>query len=71
MFWTLIIACWNKNSLFYESNLKHFGKEMNLAKDKKVSRIHLMLLFDTFYWLCCVCTVYIENNYFIDPLYFL
>ena len=47
---------------------KILGKT-NLLNDKKVCRIHLILLFDIFYWLCWFCIAYIENKYFIDPLY--
>ena len=43
---------------------------MNLPNNKKLCRIHFMLLFDIFYWLYFLCVVYIDNNYFIDPLYF-
>ena len=70
MFWTLIISWWNKNSLFYESSLKNVVKKMNLPNDKKVCRLHLVVLFDIFYWLCYFCTVYTENKYLFDPLYF-
>ena len=38
IFWTLNISCWNKSSVFYDSNLESVGKKMNLLNDKKVKK---------------------------------
>ena len=45
-------------------------RKINFPNNKNVCRVHFILLFDIFYWFYWVCIVYLEQKYFIDPLYF-
>ena len=48
-------------------NMKNVGKKMNLPYDKKLCRVHFILLFNIFYWLYCFCIVYIKIKYYLIP----
>ena len=56
--------------LVNELNLRSVGNIINFLDDKNLFRLNFILLFSIFYWLFYFCIVYIENKYFIDPLFF-
>ena len=56
--------------LVFELNLRSVGNIINSLNDKNLFRLNFILLFSIFYWLFYFYIVYIENKYFIDPLFF-
>ena len=56
--------------LVCELNLRSVGNIINFLNDKNLFSLNFILLFSIFYCLFCFYMVYIENKYFIDPLFF-